>query len=359
MKKTVIVGMSGGVDSSVAALLLKKDYNVIGISLQVFDYSEFNDCELKGVCCSPEDIYDARSVASKLSIPFYVLNYKEKFKKAIIENFIWEYINGRTPNPCVLCNELIKFGEMLNFALSIGADYVATGHYAKIESSGSQKLLKIAKDRNKDQSYFLYRLRQRQLDRILFPLGNLTKEEVRKIAKENQLQIYRKRESHEICFVPDRDYAKFIAKNINQDLSGKIIKSDGKILGRHNGYYKFTIGQRRGLNITSDRPLYVKKIDAYKKEVIVGYEDELYSSKFTIKDYNFIYNIQEPDKVNGLMVKIRYLSKPYECKIQILNNDTILVNTLNPIRAITPGQSAVFYLDDIVVGGGTISEVIS
>lgn len=357
-KKTVVVGMSGGVDSSVTALLLKNNYNVIGVSLQVFDYSEFQNCELKGVCCSPEDVYDARNVALKLDIPFYVLNYRERFKKIVIDNFISEYLSGRTPNPCVICNEYIKFGEMLNFAISVGADYVATGHYAIIEAQEKQRILKKGKDRLKDQSYFLYRLSQEQLKKILFPLGELTKEEVKMIAKDNKLNVYQKRESHEICFVPDNNYSNFISNNISEDMSGKIVSTNGKILGRHQGFYKFTIGQRRGLNISHDKPLYVVDINAGKKEVIVGEESELYSQEFITEQNNIIFHSIPLENIGGIKVRIRYMSQDEDCKIEVIGKDRLLIRTKNKLRAITSGQSAVFYLNDIVVGGGIIKEVI-
>ncbi len=350
--------MSGGVDSSVAALLLKKEFNVIGLSLQVFDYSPFQDCELKGVCCSPEDVYDARGVAARLNIPFYVLNYRERFQKIVIDYFIKEYLNGRTPNPCVICNEYIKFGEMLNFALSVGADYVATGHYAINELYDSQRVLKKGRDRQKDQSYFLYRLSLRQLEKILFPLGDFTKEDVKKIAKENGLNVYQKRESHEICFVPDNNYSNFIEKNIKEDMGGRIVKTNGKILGRHKGFFKYTIGQRRGLNISSDRPLYVIDINAKIKEVIVGEERELYSNEFITENNNIIFNTTPIEDIKGLKVRIRYMAKDEECYVIKIDENRLLVRTVNKIRAVTPGQSAVFYLDDIVVGGGVIKEVI-
>ncbi|MCX7958970.1 MAG: tRNA 2-thiouridine(34) synthase MnmA [Deltaproteobacteria bacterium] len=357
-KKTVVVGMSGGVDSSVAALLLKADYNVIGVSLQVFDYSEFQECELQGVCCSPEDVYDARQIASKLSIPFYVLNYREKFRKTIIDNFISEYLSGKTPNPCVICNEMIKFGEMLCFALSVGADFVATGHYVITEDLGSERVLKMGIDRQKDQSYFLYRLSQQQLKRSIFPVGRLTKDKVREIARQNGLDVHSKRESHEICFIPDNNYPEFISKNIREDLSGKIVRTDGRILGRHRGFFRYTIGQRRGLNISSDKPLYVTGIDPYKKEVIVGYENELYADTFIIRQNNFIYQSCQIDKMAGLKVKVRYHSEPQECSARYSDDGSVIVKTSKAIRAITPGQSAVIYQEDIVVGGGIISEVI-
>ncbi len=357
-RKTVVVGMSGGVDSSVAALLLKKDFNVIGVSLQVFDYSSFQDCDLKGVCCSPEDVYDARKVAERLDIPFYVLNYREKFYNLVIKNFISEYLSGRTPNPCIICNEKIKFGEMLNFAKSVGADFVATGHYAINETNGISNILKMGKDRHKDQSYFLYRLSQNQLKNILFPIGNLTKEKVREIARENNLEVYRKRESHEICFVPDNNYSELIAKNSKGEMDGRIIRSDGKILGRHNGFYKYTIGQRRGLNISADKPLYVVSINPSMREVIVGYESELYSTSFITEHNNIIYANIDIEKIQNLKVKIRYLSEAQDCIVISSDKKRLIVKTSVPLRSVTPGQSAVFYLNDIVVGGGIITEIL-
>jgi tRNA-specific 2-thiouridylase len=247
---------------------------------------------------------------------------------------------------------------MLNFAISVGADYVATGHYAINEYQNNRRLLKMARDRKKDQSYFLYRLTHNQLNRIIFPLGNITKEEVKNIAKEYELDVYRKRESHEICFIPDGDYASFIEKNIKEDMSGRIVRSDGKVLGRHRGFFHYTIGQRRGLKISDKNPIYVVKINPQDKDVIVGYENELYASKFVTRENNFILDVNEIENLEGLKVKIRYLSDLQDCKIKIDRGDKVYVNTSVPLRAITPGQSAVFYLDDIVVGGGIIDEVI-
>jgi tRNA-specific 2-thiouridylase len=357
-KNTVIVGMSGGVDSSVAALLLRKEYNVIGISLQVFDYSPYQDCDLKGVCCSPEDVYDARQVADQLNIPFYVLNYRDRFQKTVIDNFLSEYIKGRTPNPCVICNEKIKFGEMLKFAHSVGADYIATGHYAIIEKSNSSYMLKKGVDRKKDQSYFLYRLKPEILKNILFPLGYMTKEEVKRIAKESGLRVHNKRESHEICFVPNNDYTSFIEKNINEDFSGRIVDIDGKTLGRHRGIFKYTIGQRRGLNISSTRPLYVIDINPDRKEVIVGDESELFHSEFTVESTNLISPHILLEKGIEIRVKIRYMSEEVNCEVNILNEDMLYIKTSKPIRAITRGQSAVLYHKDIVIGGGIIKEIV-
>jgi len=357
-KKTVIVGMSGGVDSSVAALILKKDYNVIGVSLQVFDYSPYQDCDLKGVCCSPEDVYDARKVADSLNIPFYVLNYRDRFKKAVIDDFLSEYIKGRTPNPCVICNEKIKFGEMLNFASSVGADYVATGHYAIIEKYGSEYILKKGIDTKKDQSYFLYRLNQERLSKILFPLGKMKKEDVKKIARDNDLKVHDKRESHEICFVPNNDYPSFIEENIKGDFGGRVVDTNGRILGRHKGIFKYTIGQRRGLNISSDRPLYVVDIDAERREIIVGDNADLYHTEFITESNNLINKEMLFEKDIPIKVKIRYMSDEIECRLNRIDEDRLLVKTNRPIRAITRGQSAVFYNGDIVLGGGIIKEIL-
>lgn len=350
-KGKVMVGMSGGVDSSVSAALLKQQgYDVVGVTMQIWQ----EDKEENGTCCSIDAVEDARRVANKLEIPFYVLNFKKIFEEKVIKYFISEYLQGRTPNPCIACNKYIKFDELLNKAISMNMDYIATGHYAKIEEVNGRFLLKKSFSKTKDQTYVLYSLTQEQLKRTLFPLEGLNKDEVRKIASELGLIVANKPDSQDICFVQDNDYSKFISENTDSDvLPGNIVDKDGNVLGKHNGIYNYTIGQRKGLGISSNNALYVLDIDLERNEVVIGDESEIYGKELTATNINLISTdkLEKEMKVN---VKIRYGSKEAPATIFPLENGDIHVVFDSPQRAITSGQSAVFYNGDIVVGGGEI-----
>jgi len=355
--KKVMVGMSGGVDSSVAAaLLLKKGYEVIGVTLQIWmDMGEERKA-VEGGCCSLSAVDDARRVAAKLGIPYYVLNFKDIFEEKVIDYFKDEYFKGRTPNPCIACNRYVKFGAMLNKARAMGIDYVATGHYARIEyceERGRYLLRKSATDR-KDQTYALYNLTQEQLARTLMPVGDYTKEQIREIAKDIGLTVATKPDSQEICFVEDNNYAKFITENTDAPIvPGDFVDTKGNVLGRHKGIIFYTVGQRKGLGIALGKPMYVVAIDVKNNRVVLGDGEEVYADNLTASDVNFI----SIDKLEGEMrvkAKIRYNAKEADAVISPADNGTVKVVFDAPQRAITPGQSVVFYDGDIVVGGGVI-----
>jgi tRNA-specific 2-thiouridylase len=346
--------MSGGVDSSVSCyLLLKEGYEVIGVSLK---YPETD--KSKNTCCGIRGIEDAKKVAEKLCIPFYVLDYEEKFKEEVIKYFVNEYLKGRTPNPCVVCNKNIKFGELLKFAKALGIDYVATGHYVRKERIGNRYILKKARDLEKDQSYFLYSLTQIQLQKSIFPLGDYKKEDVRRIAKEIGLHIHNKPQSQDICFLGEKNYREFISKEAEFLLKpGKILNEKGEVLGTHKGIAFYTIGQRKGIGVFQNKPLYVIKIDSKNNTIVVGNEEELYRRELIAENVNLIpYKNLEGDK--RVTAKIRYKQAESEAIISPLDKNKIKVVFLEPQRAITPGQSVVFYEEDILVGGGIISEKI-
>ncbi len=351
--KKVIVGMSGGVDSSVAALLLKKQgYDVIGVNLDLLPNSSSNK-----PCSNATSIEDAKKVCEKLDIPFYTLDFKNTFKKNVIDYFAKEYMDGHTPNPCIACNRYVKFEELLNQALNkFNADYIATGHYAKIEynkENGRYYIVESA-SASKDQTYVLYNLTQKQLKHILMPLGDYTKEEIRTIAKENGLENASKSDSQEICFVEDNNYAKFIQDNYNyKSKPGNFIDTDGNILGKHKGIIHYTIGQRRGLGLSLKEPLYVTKLDVKNNNVILSKNDTLFSNSLICSKCNFM-PFEKLEKPMIVSAKIRYSAKKSEATIYPLENGDVKVLFKEPQRAITPGQAIVFYNDNVVIGGGTI-----
>jgi tRNA-specific 2-thiouridylase len=355
----VMVGMSGGVDSSVAAaLLLERGYDVIGITMHMWeDPTAENEDTREDSCCSLSAVEDARRVANKLSIPHYVINFKDIFKKTIVDYFIDEYLNGKTPNPCIACNKFIKFGIFIEKALSMNVDYVATGHYARIEYDNDRKryLLKKAVTKEKDQSYVLYNIPKDNLCKVLFPIGDYVKEEVRNIARKYELPIATKPDSQEICFIQDNDYAGFIKRMSKSNIKpGYFVDTNGNILGEHKGIINYTVGQRKGLGVTFGKPMYVVRIDSKKNQIVLGEADELFSNELIAHDLNYlsIDTLEEPIKVNA---KIRYSAKESSATIYPLENNKVKVIFEQPQRAVTPGQSIVFYDGDIVVGGGIIA----
>ena len=357
MAKRVVVAMSGGVDSSVAAYrLCEAGFEVIGIFMRSGIVAEDKKTGLRR-CCSVDDARDARSVAQALKIRFYVLNCERDFE-GLIDYFCQQYSSGRTPNPCIICNQRLKFGRLLNFAQSLKAECVATGHYARIEKSNGRLLLKRGLDPNKDQAYVLFSLSQEQLSRAIFPVGELKKTEVRRIARKLGLKTFAKPESQEICFVPEADYRILIKKRQGDRIrSGKIIDLSGRVLGEHPGIEFFTTGQRRGLGIAgSETALYVVGIDREKDLVVVGREEDLYKALFCVSGVNWIATDRPPPKLEA-QVKIRYAHKAAPAVILSKDDDTATVEFARPQRAITPGQAAVFYSRDLVLGGGWIERV--
>lgn len=355
--KKVMVAMSGGVDSSVAAaLLLEKGYSVIGVTMQIWpDIDEERQIRGDG-CCSLQAAEDARRVADILGIPYYVMNLKDIFARKVIEYFVDEYMKGCTPNPCIACNRHVKFEMLMKKALSMGMDYIATGHYARILYDDERKryVLKKSAAKNKDQTYVLYNMTQEQLSRTLMPIGEYTKDEVRKMAKKLGLPVAEKRESQDICFVQDKDYIGFICGYKGYEPKpGDFVDTKGNILGKHKGIIHYTVGQRKGLGITVGKPLYVVDIDAQNNRVVLGYENEVFSGSLVAKDLNFI-SIERLEKEMRVSAKVRYSAKEADATITPLDNGKVKVTFDIPQRAITPGQSVVFYEGDIVAGGGTI-----
>ncbi len=359
MNKKVIVGMSGGVDSSVAAYLLKEQgYEVIGITLKVWDSDDPEYVEKEGGCCSLSSVDDARRVADILDIPYYVLNFKDIFKEKVIDNFINEYIEGRTPNPCVDCNKHVKFHELLQRAMALGASYVATGHYARIEKQGDRFLLKTATDNKKDQTYALYNLTQFQLEHTLMPCADYTKPHIREIAEKIGLEVYNKKDSEEICFIPDNDHGAYIKRALPSKVKeGNFVDKKGNILGNHKGIVYYTIGQRKGLGIALGIPMFVTDIIPSKNQVVLGSEEDIFKTELIAKNLNFIA-FDKLEEETYVEAKIRYSAKPSKARILPLENGRVKVIFDEKVRAITKGQSVVFYNGDIVVGGGVIEEIL-
>ncbi|MGO8701370.1 MAG: tRNA 2-thiouridine(34) synthase MnmA [Limisphaerales bacterium] len=355
-KTRVIVGMSGGVDSSAAAaLLLEQGYDVVGITLKLWPQDCVSRAEDK--CCGPQAVTDARAVCHKLGIPYYLIDEADAFQKQVIAYFAEEYKAGRTPNPCVMCNEKLKFGALLERARQLGGEFVATGHFARLEkrTEDGRVLLKKGRDPRKDQSYFLFSLRQSQLGRALFPLGEKSKQDTRQVARECQLKTADKEESMEICFVPDNDYGKFLtAAKLRQPHFGEIVDLRGQVLGRHEGVELFTIGQRKGLGLSSPKPLYVIEIDAARNRVVVGDDTALDRDEFAVERCNWIPFDTAPPEMQ-VTAKIRYNHPGTPASIWPKADGTARVKLHVPQRAITPGQACVFYDGDLVVGGGWIT----
>lgn len=348
-EKKVVVGLSGGVDSSVAALLLKNDgYDVIGVTMNLLQSDS---------TAHSSALIDAQKVASKLNIPFYVLDLKDEFKKYVIDYFAKEYIKGRTPNPCIVCNKYLKFGLMLKKAKELfDADYIATGHYAKVDynKETTRFYLKNSVNMEKDQTYALYTLSQEQLSHTLMPLGDYTKDEIRKIATENDLVTANKKDSQEICFVEDNDYAEFIKNKYNYvPIAGEFVDTTGNKYGMHKGIIHYTVGQRRGLGLSLKSPLYVKRVDTKTHEVILCPKQELFSDSLICSDVNLMA-ISELNMPTRAQVKIRYSAPKVNATLIPLDNGDIKVVFDEPARAITPGQAVVFYNNNILLGGGII-----
>ena len=347
--KKVLLGMSGGVDSSVSALLLKEQgYEVIGTTLELFAGSS---------CCNINTYIDAKNVCNSIGVPHFTYDYKNEFKEHVINDFIDAYANQRTPNPCIECNKYLKFGAMYEKAKELGCEYIATGHYAKMEYSEEygRYVLKKANNIAKDQSYVLYNLPKELLGKVLFPLGYFnSKEEVREVARKNNLKTASKPDSEDICFIPDGNYKKFLENNSNiKPKEGNIVNVKGEILGKHKGLYNYTIGQRKGLGISNKVPLFVIGFNKEKNELIVGEESETYKTEMLVKDINLLL-IDELTQKMKVNVKTRYSSKEEPATIEMMENGYIKVVFDKPVQRITPGQSAVFYIDDIVLGGGKI-----
>ena len=376
VRMKIAVAMSGGVDSStVAALLMQQGHEIVGLSMQLWDQRralDENGQPLASKCCSLDDIYDARAIAHQLGFPFYVINLEKQFETDVVQPFVAEYLSGRTPIPCVACNSRLKFAKLVELAEGIGVEKVATGHYARVEfdDARGRYLLRRGVDSSKDQSYFLFDLKQDQLAKTIFPLGEMKKPQVRELARSAGLQVSEKDESQDISFIPDGDYSRFIENYVldkdhhtpefKQQIegwhpeSGEIVTADGEKVGTHTGVHKFTVGQRRGIGVSYPQPLYVLSLDTSRNRLVVGTNDQLMGKSLVAKNINWI-SIERLDEPLRAKAKIRYRTEEADATLYPLPDGNVRVEFDEPQRAITPGQATVFYDGDIVVGGGLIS----
>ena len=357
-KKKIVVAMSGGVDSTTVAAMLKKEgHEVIGITMQLLDYTD-----AEGGCCSFDHVVDARRASEELGIPHYVVNFTEEFKDYVLKDYVDKYESGKTPIPCVLCNQHVKFDLLLKRAMELGADYLATGHYARIEEENGVYTLNKAVDETKDQTYFLYTLGQKELSKLMFPLGGLRKDQVRELAREFNLRPADKPDSTGVCFVPTDNYRDYLkSRNEFKEKAGEIVNTEGEVLGTHKGVFSFTVGQRRGLGIATGKPMYVSSIVPAENKVVVGDDSVLYKHKLIANNITWVDNISDNSEIENILkvkAKVRYRHSASEATVKMRSDKDAIVEFSDRQRAITPGQAVVFYSGEKVLGGGWIDSVM-